>query len=95
MALEPLPLFEFHGKTFKADRDGERLTKQALRVWKFMSDGAWHTLSEISAACECPPQSASARLRDFRKPIYNLGVRVDHDFVARGVWRYRVVRDGR
>jgi len=92
MILDALPLFEFHGKTFDADRDGQRLTAQALRVYKFMADGQWHSLREISAATGDPEASCSARLRDFRKPMYNLGVRVEHEFVRRGLWRYRMVR---
>jgi hypothetical protein len=90
--LEPLPLFEFHGKTFERDRDGARLSAQALRVFKFMSDNRWHTLREISAATGDPEASCSARLRDFRKPMYNLRVNVEHEYVTRGLWRYRLTR---
>lgn len=95
MSLDPLPLFEFHGKTFSADRDGARLNAQAARVFKFMLDGKWHTLREISAATSDPEASVSARLRGFRDPKYALGVKVEHEFVRRGLWRYRIVRDGR
>lgn len=82
----------FGGKTYIADRDGARLNAQALRVFKFMADNQWHTLREISLACECPEASASARLRDFRKPSFNLNVTVEREFLSRGLHRYRMVK---
>jgi hypothetical protein len=87
------PTFDFSGKTYKADRDGVRLNAQAARVFKFMADENWHTLREISAATGDPEASVSARIRDMRKPKFNLGVKVEREFVSRGLHRYRMVRE--
>ena len=35
-------------------------------MFDFVSDGSWHTLSEIAAATGDPEASVSARLRGFR-----------------------------
>lgn len=88
------PTFDFSGKTYKADRDGARLNAQATRVFKFMADGNWHTLREISAATGDPEASCSARLRDFRKSVFNLGVKVEREFVSRGLWKYKMLNIG-
>jgi hypothetical protein len=57
----------FSGATYEADLDHDRLRAQLDRVWKVMKDGAWRTLFEIASLTGDPPQSISARLRDFRK----------------------------
>jgi hypothetical protein len=87
------PTFDFSGKTYKADRDGERLSAQLRRVFDVMIDGNWRTLKEIGDAAQCPEASASARLRDCRKANFNLGVKVEREFVSRGLHRYRMVRE--
>ena len=55
------------GVTFQAHLDLNRLNAQARRVFDFMSDYQWHTLSEISEATGDGEASVSARLRDLRK----------------------------
>lgn len=47
--------------------DAARLGAQLRRVIACMSDGEWHTLTEISAATGDPEASISARLRDMRR----------------------------
>lgn len=74
------------GVTFDARRDGDRLDGQAADVFCAMSDGAWHTLAELSAATGWPEASVSARIRDFRK----VGYSVPKEYVRRGLWRYRL-----
>lgn len=78
----PKPL----GHTFKADRDGPRLAEQAVKVQRFMADGAWHTLKEIAAATGAPEASSSARLRDLRRA----GFTVERRHVQNGLHEYRV-----
>ena len=71
MSLFGTPLFGHRdGVTYDADVDFVRLNRQAMRVWRVMVDGAWRTLEEISVLSGSPPQSVSARLRDFRKRFF-------------------------
>lgn len=69
---------------------GVREDAQLEAVWQAMRDGAWRSVEEIAALVECKPASASARLRDLRKPQYG-GWTVERAYVGQGVWRYRVV----
>lgn len=78
--IEAKPTFK--GATFDEKRDGPRLTRQLDRVRDFMADRRWHTLGEISKACEAPEASVSARLRDLK---------AEHRYVGKGLWEYRVV----
>lgn len=87
-----LPLFD--GKTFVAERDGERLSKQSIRVFNLMRDGKWRSLQEISAATGYPQASISARLRDFRKPQFGAHT-VNREYVERGLFRYQLLEAGR
>lgn len=77
---------DIRGATFVPERDGKRLNAQTLRVFQAMKDGAWRGLREISAITGDPETSVSARLRDLRR----FGFTVDHKFVQRGTWHYRV-----
>lgn len=52
--------------TFDERFDKIRLNHQLFDVFRFMADGEWHTLAEISEALDVPTQSVSARLRDLR-----------------------------
>src|SRR5882762_6250173 len=94
MTMTDLPLLnwqpKFDGKTFKADRDTERLSDQLRRVFNFMSDGLWHTLREIGAATGAPEQSTSSRLRDLRKPRFG-AYTVERRYDGAGLWSYRVL----
>jgi len=55
------------GATFDVETDLVRLNKQMRRVYEVFKDGRWHTLYEAHDELGDPPQSISARLRDFRK----------------------------
>lgn len=79
----PQPL----GATLDADRDANRLTAQAKRVYAIMKDGKEHTLSELSSATGDPEASVSARLRDIRRS----GKTIDRRYVSNGLWAYRMV----
>lgn len=82
-------IFDFSGKTYLAERDGERLSKQLKRVRDFVIDGEWHTLAEIAKAAESPEASVSARLRDLRNKH---GFRVETKYIRRGLHAYRVTK---
>lgn len=90
------PSGERDGETFSRSLDFTRLNKQAQAVARYMQDGMWHSLAEISDATGAPEASVSARLRDFRKPKFG-GVRVDRArwYYAGSkkfrCWMYRVV----
>ncbi len=88
-------LFIFDGRTFRYERDSERLTQQHLRVFSLMQDGLWRTLKEISLATKDPEASVSARLRDIRKPrfqaLHGKWI-VERRYVERGLWEYRMVK---
>lgn len=60
----------FDGRTYSPDRDGSRLASQLAAVKALMLDGQWHTLAEIAARSRCSEASASARVRDLRKPRF-------------------------
>lgn len=77
------------GETFDADRDGNRLNKQARAVWAAMRDGKWRTLEEIETITGHPQPSISARLRDFRKPKYGAHT-IDREYLGHGLWIYRL-----
>ena len=81
-----LPLFD--GRTYNAGRDGSRLQAQLRAVRAFVSDGEWHTLSEISASTGHPEASVSARLRDLRKPKWG-GYDVQRKYLGNGLHTYR------
>jgi hypothetical protein len=78
------------GSTYVHERDARRLAGQQCRVLALMKDGAWRTLTEISAHTHDPEASVSARLRDLRKPKFG-GYLVEREYVARGLFRYRLL----
>lgn len=80
----------FDGETFDQERDGNRLASQLERVREFMSDGRWHTLLEIAHNSWGTEASASARLRDLRKPKFG-SHRVEREYVQDGLWKYRLL----
>lgn len=78
------------GSTYVHQRDGQRLAAQHNRVLAFLRDGKDHTLAEISAYARCPEASASARIRDLRKPRFG-SYRIERAYVERGLFTYRLV----
>lgn len=82
----------FGGETYDPDRDHDRLAGQLKRVLTLMSDGNWRMLLLISDEVGGSEAAVSARLRDLRKKKYG-GREVLREYVANGVWRYRLVAE--
>lgn len=82
----------FDGATFDKHRDGERLSKQLTAVRDYCLKREWIFLEDMARDLNYPPTSIpalSARLRDLRKERFG-GYIVEHEFVSKGLWRYRV-----
>ena len=90
---DQLTLWDFDEATYDPERDGERLHGQLKRVYHLMLDGKWHRLSEIARWSMGTESSASARLRDLRKPKFG-GHTIERRYVSRGLWEYRLARQG-
>lgn len=96
--MDTLPLLDFierqmvqgdrDGETFDRARDRERLDTSAERIFAVLKDKQWHCLRELADAGQCEPQTASARVRDLRKPEHGHW-RVDRRHVERGKFEYR------
>lgn len=80
----------FDGKTYSHELDQERLGTLFERVFDYMSDHNWHTLTEIQKSCGGTESSVSARLRDFRKEKFG-SHQVDRRRRGKGLWEYRLV----
>ena len=78
--------FTARGDTFIPERDGARLDSQYERVKAYVPGRDWTTLQQISRDTGYPEASVSARLRDLRAR----GYLVEHQYVMRGLWKYRV-----
>jgi len=85
-AVRPYP---FAGATYRAARDGARLTRQLDAVAALMRDGQWRTLRAIAAQVGGSETAVSARLRDLRKPAFGALV-VERRYWQEGRWLYRV-----
>jgi hypothetical protein len=87
------PDFEYKGEIFDhtlphaRDLDNGKLRD---RVFDYMSDGKWHTLADLSFACNGSEASCSARVRDFRKAQYGEHF-VDRKHVGNRLYMYRLV----
>jgi hypothetical protein len=84
------PELDFSGSTYVAARDKVRLNRQASAVWNLMRDGQWRTLREIHEITKGSEASVSARLRDFRKPIFGSHI-VERLYIRDGLHAYRVI----
>jgi hypothetical protein len=80
------------GATYDHDQDAARLQAQQLDVWNVMRTGSWYTLSALAEMTGHPPQSVSARIRDFRKERFGSHT-VDRKRAGlyRGTFVYRLV----
>ena len=78
------------GETFDRGLDLLRLNGQALEVWLCMADGQWRTLKEITEFVGCSDASASARVRDFRKPKFG-GHTVNRRRFMPSIFEYQLV----
>jgi predicted HTH transcriptional regulator len=83
--------YRFDGETFDAEQDGKRLSRQLDKVLEFLLANEWVTLSSIANHAKCSESSASARLRDLRKPRFgSLVVERKRSEIA-GIFLYRLV----
>ena len=62
---------------------------QRARVWARMKSGEQFTLRQLEIMLGDPPQSISARIRDFRKRQFG-GHFVERTYLGQGVWGYRL-----
>lgn len=77
----------FNGPEYKPVRDQGRLSGQIADVYRFMSDGAWHTLDAIAKGTDHPHASVSAQLRHLRKPRFG-SHNVTRRHVENGLFEY-------
>ena len=82
------------GHTYRSARDKVRLNFQLAAVYRAMSDGKWHTLSQIEKITGAPQASISARLRDLRKKKFGAHI-VERECFQTGLWFYRLRRKKR
>lgn len=82
---------DFDGETIDGPRDDARLGRQLTLVRDAMSDGAWHTLRELSMRVPASQPSVSARIRDLRKARFGAH-KIERRHVSRGLWEYRMVK---
>lgn len=61
---------DFDGAGYERRLDHARLTKQIADVYRVLRGGGWLTLAEIAAKAGCGEASASAQLRNLRKPRF-------------------------
>ena len=84
---------DFVGADYVAEIDRARLSGQIGLIFGLMSDGRWRTLADISTAVDhCGEASASAQLRNLRKPGHGGHVverRRRHELC--GLYEYRLV----
>ena len=83
---------EFDGAVYDTSRDLNRLTGQIKRVHEVMSDGNWHTLDWISECATAPHSSASAQLRNLRKPKFG-GFEIEREYISNGLYKYRMLEN--
>ena len=77
------------GPTYIESLDGNRLTKQLHAIYRYMSDGGWHTLEEISRL-GYPEASVSAQIRHLRKPRFGGFTILKRRVSRNGLWRYQL-----
>ena len=79
----------FNGPDYVPDRDNVRLKGQIEDVFKYMSDGAWHTLRDIATSTGHPEASVSAQLRHLRKKRFG-SYTILKTYVNNGLFKYRL-----
>lgn len=84
-----MPNYRFDGVDYVKELDQTRLVGQMFKIWELMKDGRWRSLREIAVATGSPEASASAQLRNFRKPRFG-GHIVDRQRVIGGLYKYRI-----
>lgn len=79
----------FDGPDYIPQRDGERLTKQYIRIFDLMQDGLWRSLTDIEKITGDPPASISAQLRHMRKPRFG-SHKVEKKYAGNGLYLYKL-----
>ena len=80
---------------YNPDRDGERLASQQAETLRFLQDGRWHTLAEITAGVSvalgrtCSDASISAKIRALRSRKHG-GHGIQSRPLSGGTWAYRL-----
>ncbi len=92
--LPPIKAPRFDGHAYVAGRDQQRLNCQLQRVLAVVIDGEWRTIEQISRLARAPENSASAQLRNLRKPRFG-GYLVEKEHAGGGLFRYRVLPGGK
>jgi predicted Holliday junction resolvase-like endonuclease len=82
----------FDGRTYEPEFDHARLTGQLMRVYEFMQDGRWHTISVIVLVAGGSEAAVSARLRDLRKPKFGSHLIDRRRVGTSGLFEYRLVK---
>lgn len=60
---------KFHGQSYDAKQDYQRLAGQMKTIFEIMRDGVWRTTQELATLLNTPNQaSCEANLRNLRKP---------------------------
>lgn len=76
------------GETFNRERDRDRLDTAASRIFARMQDRKWYTIQKLAKVGRCSENTATARVRDLRKPQFG-GWIVDRRHEGEGKWVYR------
>ena len=85
---------DFDGYTLNEDPDApRRLGRQLALIRARMRDGEWHSLDELADWACCKEQSASARVRDLRKPKFG-GHEIERRLRWPGHYEYQMVLEG-
>jgi len=80
----------FDGQTgYVPALDYTRLKGQQQRVLAFLSDGKFHTLSEIAKATGTPESTVGSRVRDCRKSKWGSYI-VETRRRSKGLWEYKL-----
>jgi hypothetical protein len=87
---EQTTMADFDGATYIRGRDHARLSGQMLVVFDTMKGGGWWSLKQLASRARGSETSASARLRDLRKPKFG-GHEVERRYMGAGLWQYRLI----
>lgn len=80
---------QFDGADYRPD-DHPRLSTQYRRIWEYMADGDWYSLSDIAYYTGAPEASVSAQLRHMRKARFGANI-VERERFPAGGYLYRLI----
>lgn len=100
--LEHRPPREFHGVTYVASRDRQRLVGLMDRVHTALKEGRKWSLSELKQTCGGGEASISARLRNLKDVrwggnyegkvrVRETGHDIEKEYVGNGLWLYWMI----